>query len=58
MTSNEVLTSLIWIVAGGYVLYVGWTVHRITANRSARRRHPSSYRAPAKIDNSGTGGGL
>ena len=42
MTSHEVYVSLFWIVIGGYVAYLGWTLYRIRAERAARTRHPSS----------------
>ena len=42
MTSHEVYAALFWIVAGGYVAYLGWTLYRIAAERTARSRHPSS----------------
>ena len=42
MTSHEVYVALFWIVIGGYVSYLGWTLYRITVERAARRRHPSS----------------
>ena len=41
MTSHEVYTALFWIVGGGYVTYLGWTLYRIAAERNARARHPS-----------------
>jgi hypothetical protein len=34
--------SLYWIVIGGYVAFLGWTIYRIAAERAARTRHPSS----------------
>ena len=46
MTSHEVYTALFWIVAGGYVTYLGWTIYRIAAERAARARHPSQLRLP------------
>ena len=42
MTSHEVYIALFWIVIGGYVAYLGWTLYRITTERAARARHPSS----------------
>ncbi len=42
MTASEVATTLFWIVAGGYVLYVAWVIRRAVASRRARRRHPVS----------------
>jgi hypothetical protein len=42
MTSHEVYIALFWFVIGGYVVYVGWTLHRIAAERTARAHHPSS----------------
>ena len=42
MTWHEVYVSLFWIVTGGYVAYLGWTLYRITTERGARARHPSS----------------
>ena len=42
MTSHEVYVALFWIVVGGYVSYLGWSLYRITAERAARARHPSS----------------
>jgi hypothetical protein len=42
VTSHEVYVSLFWIVLGGYVTYLGWTLYHITAERAARARHPSS----------------
>jgi len=41
MTSHEVYIALFWIVVGGYAAYLGWTLYRITAERTARARHPS-----------------
>ena len=48
MTSNEVFTSLFWIVAGGYMIYVGWTCYQLVAYSSARRRHPSSRKTQSR----------
>ncbi len=42
MTLQEVYVALFWMVAGGYVIYLGWTIYRIATERAARRRHPSS----------------
>jgi hypothetical protein len=42
MTMHEVYVSLFWIVIGGYVTYLGWTLYRIAAERATRARHPSS----------------
>jgi hypothetical protein len=42
VTSHEVYIALFWIVLGGYVSYLGWTLHRITAERTTRSRHPTS----------------
>jgi hypothetical protein len=42
VTSHEVYIALFWIVIGGYVAYLGWTLYRIAAERAARARHPSS----------------
>jgi len=41
MTLHEVYIALFWIVIGGYVAYLGWTVYRVAAERAARARHPS-----------------
>lgn len=42
MTSHEVYVALFWIVIGGYATYLGWSLYRLTAERTARSRHPSS----------------
>ena len=44
MTSHEVYAALFWIVLGGYVTYLGWTLYHIAAERAARARHPSRKR--------------
>jgi hypothetical protein len=42
MTAHEVFVALFWIVIAGYATYLGWTFYRITVERTARTRHPSS----------------
>ena len=50
MTTNEVLTSLFWLVLLGYGAYLGWFVYRsihrsrTDAVADARARHPSASR--------------
>jgi hypothetical protein len=41
MTAHEVYITLFWFVTFGYIAYLGWSVYRIVAERSARARHPS-----------------
>jgi hypothetical protein len=60
MTMHEVYVSLFWIVIGGYVTYLGWTLNRIAVVRATRARHPSSLPQPAGGDAEvrGKGGSL
>jgi len=37
MTTHEVLTSLLWLVAAGYVLYLAWFLARTIRKRRMRR---------------------
>jgi hypothetical protein len=42
VTAPEVYTALFWLVAGSYLISLGWTLYRVVVERLARRRHPSS----------------
>jgi hypothetical protein len=41
MTTHEVLTALIWLVAGGYFAYLAWFFTRPIWRRKSMHRHPS-----------------
>jgi len=60
MTLHEMYVSLFWIVIGGYVAYLGWTVYRVATERAARARHPSrkSDRSTPQLSRSPFEGGL